>query len=643
MTSSIEDNQSEILSLIKTITPFNFLDDNILNDIVAQAKSAHYAKNSYIFQKGDRSKKTLFLILNGQAKALTTFINEEKVTAVRNRGDFFGVTGLLSDEPYPVSMVAAEALTCLLISQKSFLKALNSSEKFADYFTTDLASRLKDLYKIISAEQNDQPIIEKNILRQRIEDISAKNVVTCLPMDNIRDAAKKMAEARVSSVVVIALNNKPVGIITEKDLVSRVLSADNPNLEAKAHEIMTSDLVTANPNDYTYKALLLMIKHSIKHVIITDEHEILHGIITVKDLVQSQNTGALSIVKQIEYQDSYEGLAELIGEVDQLKQALINERSYASEICALISELYDRITRKVIQMAEKEMVSIGRGAPPTDYCFINMGSAGRKEQFSRSDQDNGIIFKDHLKDSLELTTDYFLTLGNVIVRELARCGFKLCKGEVMANNPCWCLPLSAWKNNVTQWVDKLDPKYIRNMTIFLDYRYVTGNEELYRDLKNYTTRLFRDSKHALLFMAEDDLKHRVPLNLFGRFITEKSGEKRKKMDLKRAVMVHLVDCLRLFALREGIKETNSFERLHRLNDRGIFKPEDAEYIEAAYESLLMFRIRNAIDNIKRGEEPDNLIDLDSLTKKEKFLLKESLLMANRLQSLTAHAFHPQKF
>ncbi len=642
MTSSIQDNKQEIFSLIKTITPFNFLDENILYDIVAQAETVHYPKNSYIFRKGDHSKKTLFLILKGQAKALTTMINEEKITAVRNRGDFFGVTGLLSDEPYPVSMVAAEALTCLLINQKSFLKALSSSEKFADYFTKDLASRLKDLYKTISDEQNDQPIIEKNILRQRIEDISAKNVVTCLPMDNIRNVAKKMVEARVSSVVVIALNNKPVGIITEKDLVSRVISADNPNLEAKAHEVMTSDLITANPKDFTYKALLLMIKHGIKHVIITDEHEILHGIITVKDLVQSQNTGALSIVKQIEYQDTYEGLAEVIGEVDQLKQALINERSYASEICALSSELYDRITRKIIQMAEEEMAAGGWGAPPAGYCFINMGSAGRKEQFSRSDQDNGIIFDDPLRDNIEVTTNYFLTLGTIIVRELANCGFKLCKGEVMANNPCWCLPLSAWKDNVKQWVDKLDPNHIRNMTIFLDYRYVTGKEELYRDLKNYTTRLFQESKHALLFMAEDDIKHRVPLNMFGRFITEKSGEKRKKMDLKRAVMVHLVDCLRLFALREGIKETNSFERIHRLNERGVFKPEDAEYIEAAYESLLMFRIKNTIENMKRGEEPDNLINLDSLTKKEKSLLKESLLMANRLQSLTAHVFHPQK-
>jgi len=212
----------------------------------------------------------------------------------------------------------------------------------------------------------------------------------------------------------------------------------------------------------------------------------------------------------------------------------------------------------------------------------------------------------------------------------------------MANNPHWCRPLSDWKNNLERWVNNLDPEHIRSMTIFLDFRYVFGDEDLYRRLKDYTTRLFREAKHALLFMAEDDLKHRAPLDMFGRFITEKTESGRREIDLKRAVMVHMVDGLRLLALREGIRETNSFERLFRLKERGVFKPDDAEYIEAAYESLMMFRIRAAMQKMRLGQEPDNYINLDQLTKKEKSLLKESLLMVNKLQSLISHTFHAHK-
>ncbi len=634
--------RQDLQALLKTIVPFNFLNDRVLERVISGAVTVHYPAGSYVFRQGEPSKKTLFLILKGRAKAVAALGSEEAVTAVRTRGDFFGVTVLLSDEPYPVSMLADEDLTCLLIKRQSFQEAAGSSDEFAAYFTKDLASRLKDLYKTIASERQTTRLFEQNTLRQRIKDVAVKKVVTCLPMDNICDVAKKMHDAGVSSVIVKGFNNKPTGIITEKDIVGKVLCAGDPSLELKAHQVMTSNLITLRPDDFSYTALLMMMKNKIKHIVVTDEHEILRGIVTVKDLVLSGKSGALSVVKQIEYQDSFADLAQTINEIDRLKQALLNERAYASEICALTSELYDRITRKLINLAEKEMIERGLGPPPAPYCFINMGSAGRKEQFLRTDQDNGIIYADPPEGSRDSYSSYFLALGQIIVRELEKCGFRLCRGEVMANNPDWCRPLPAWKNSLESWVEKLDPDHIRSMTIFLDFRYISGDEELYKNLKDFTTRLFKASKHALLFMAEDDLRHRVPLTMFGGFITEKTGKQCRKIDLKRSVMVHMVDGLRLFALREGIRETNSFERLHRLKERNIFNPDDAEYIEAAYESLMMFRIRSALDQIKLGQEPDNHINLDQLSKKEKQLLKESLLMVNRLQSLTAYTFHARK-
>jgi len=632
----------DLQSLLETTVPFNYLNKKILEEIISEAKIARYPAGSYVFRQQQPSQKTIFLILEGEARAVAAIGGEQTVTAVRQEGDIFGVTVLLSDEPYPVSVLAGKDLTCLLIKQESFHKAVSSSDEFAAYFTKDLASRLKELYHTISSEQEPAYRFEQNTLRQKVKDIAVRNVVTCLPMDNICAVAKKMKEAGVSSVVVKGFNNRPTGIITENDMVTKILCADDPSFELKAHQVMTSNLVTVRPDDFTYTALLLMMKNKIKHVVVTDEHEVLHGIVTVKDLVLSGKSGALSIVKQIEYQDNFTDLAQAINQVDRLKQALLNERAYASEICTLTSELYDRITRKLIVLAEKEMIKNGLGTPPAAYCFINMGSAGRKEQFLRTDQDNGIIYADSPGGDEDTVSAYFLELGAIIVGQLETCGFRRCKGKVMADNPAWCRPISAWKKDMDRWVNRLDPDHIRTMTIFLDFRYLTGDEELFNSLKDYTTRLFRDSKHALLFMAEDDLKHRVPLTMFGRVITEKTGKQQQRLDLKRAVMVHMVDGIRLFSLRAGIRDTNTFDRLNRLKERGIFNPDDAEYIEAAYESLMMFRIRSAIEKMRLGLEPDNYINLDQLSKKEKHLLRESLLMAHRLQSLTAHTFHARK-
>jgi CBS domain-containing protein len=635
-------HKKDIFDILKTITPFSFLNEQILSEIVEKSYQKHYAKDSFIFQEGEHSKQTLFLILEGEAKALARLGSEESVATIRGKGEFFGVTGLLSAEPYPISMVASQALICLLINRDIFQKALASSNKFADYFTKMLASRLKDLYLTFADSRYEEQFFQGQSLRRRVADIAQEKVVTCLPMDKISNVAKKMQEARISSVVVVAFNGKPVGIITEKDLVHKVMATEKPDLDRRAHEVMSGKLITVKPDDFSYQALLMMTKHNIKHIVITDDNDVLHGIITVKDLIRNRNSGALSIIRQIEYQDSFDGLSGLIKEIDQVQQALLTERAFASEICSLTTELYDRITRRVIQIAEIKMTEADWGAPPADYCFINMGSAGRREQYSRTDQDNGIIFADLDGEAAEHAQKYFTTLGEIIVSGLEICGFNRCSGQVMANSSNWCQPLQGWKDSVESWVEQLDPKDIRNMTIFLDYRYLHGETALYENLKDYTTKLFKQSKHALLFMAEDDLRHRVPLNIFGNIITRRTGIKNRKLNLKSEVMVHLVDCIRLFALREGIWETNSFERIHRLKARGVFKPDDAEYIEAAFESLLMIRIHNTVIKTREGYIPDNIIDLGHLENKDKALLKETMLVVNRLQTLTDHAFYVHK-
>lgn len=645
-------SRQEIIRVLSKTMPFSFLGDEPVARIASMARVAHYPAGSFIFREGERSKRTLFLVLEGQARAVAGFGGEEAVTTVRKRGDFFGVTVLLSDEPYPLSMLASEELTCLLIAEDAFQEALTDNSRFADYFTKALATRLKELYRTFSDSNYEKQLVHGQTLRRRVSDLAEKRVITALPMDSIRDVAKKMSAENVSSVVIKAFNDMPVGIITEKDLVKKVLTMETPDLDRRAHEIMSKQLIKVKPEDFTYKALLMMIKHNINHVVVTDEHDVLHGIVTIKDLIRTRNSGALSIVRRIEYQEDYAGVAELIGEVDQVQHALLTERSYASEICALISELYDRITRKVIELAEEEMVREGLGSPPVPYSFINMGSAGRGEQFARTDQDNGIIFADprpaprvhgkatgHDRATEDLAAAYFLTLGAKIVRGLEICGFKRCSGLVMADNPRWCRPLAAWKKSIQTWVDKLDPRDIRDMTIFLDYRHIAGDADLHENLKIFTVKLFQEAKHAQLFLAEDDLKHKVPLNLFRQIITAKTGKKRKKLNLKSTVMVHVVDAIRLFALREGIRETNTFERIHRLKERGIFKTEDAEYFEAAYETLLMFRIRATLEKLRHGEEADNYIEPETLSKKDKNLLKESLLIVGKLQSLTAHTFH----
>ncbi len=486
---------------------------------------------------------------------------------------------------------------------------------------------------------NEESALIKDLpLKKRIAEIMRTPPVICGYMDSVGKIAETMSENDVSSLVVMAPNGAPQGIITEKDLVKRVLTRDPLEIkEIKAHQIMSENLIAVEPNDFSYQALLLMAKHSIKHIVVTREGTLV-GIVTMRDLIRSRQSGALSIVNTIESRYSIEDLSDAVEDIDRMLQALIAERAYASEICLLITEFYDRLTRRIILMAEDEMTA-EHGPPPVKYSFINMGSSGRLEQYSRTDQDNGIIYEDAPEGAdPEEIQRYFLALGEKIVDGLAFCGFEKCEGLVMANNPEWCNSLSAWCQLNKWWIEELHPENIRKMTIFLDFRHICGESELTNRLKAFVSEAYRTANTALLFLAEDDLRHKAPLNVFRQIVTEKGGEHHNQVNLKGTGSVHIVDCIRLFALQDSIQETSTFGRLEALKGGTVLKNDDIEFIEAAHENLMMFRIQEAAEKMSRGEQPNNYINPYLLTKKEQSLLRESFLAVSRLQHLTEKHF-----
>lgn len=209
----------------------------------------------------------------------------------------------------------------------------------------------------------------------------------------------------------------------------------------------------------------------------------------------------------------------------------------------------------------------------------------------------------------------------------------------MASNPFWCRSFNGWRDVITHWIGQLDSENVRMMTIFLDFRHVYGKKSLCDLLKNFVIRSFQKSATVLLFLAKDDLNHRVPLNFFKQIITEKSKEHRNLVNLKSTACVHMVDCLRNFSLREGVLEINTFKRIEELSKRRVFSPDDTEFFATAYETLMMFRIRQSLLQLSRGEQPDNYINPNELSKRDKAALREAFLAVDRLQNLTGHAFY----
>jgi CBS domain-containing protein len=629
----------EVGTFLKGVNPFDILDDDIMNSLASRVEVREYRRGTYIFRQGDPSLQSLFIVASGTAEVVVLNDQDrEVVTGLRQEYMFFGETGFFFEEPYPASVRAATDLVLLVIPYEVFETILAQIPEFSSRLSFMLAERMRTVYQAMTRDSSHFAESAEQSMRRRVSDLMSAPPVSCLVTDEVSVIAAKMTDHNVSSLVVATPEHQPLGIVTEKDLVAKVLARGQYIKRLTASDVMSTNLITIPPEAFYFEALLAMVRKKVKHLIVTEEEKLV-GIVTLRDLIISRSSGALTIVNSIEEKTTIEGLVKASAEIDRMLQALVSERASSQEILQIITEFFDRLTRKIIQVSEREMIEEGYGPPPINYSWINMGSSGRLEQFVKTDQDNGIIYEDVPEEREQEVADYFHLLAEKVVEGLYLCGFAKCKGNVMASNPKWCRSFKAWREAVEHWVNNLDGENIRLLTIFLDFRHIYGKKSLCDLLRNFVARRFQKASTALLYLAKDDLAHRVPINFFKQIVTEKSKEHRNKVNLKGAACVHVVDCLRIFCLREGVIQTNTFERLTALHKRDVFSKDDYELYTAAYESLMMFRIKESLKQLGRGEIPDNYIAPDELSKRDKADLREAFIAADRLQNLTGHTFY----
>jgi len=631
-----------IKEVLDSIPPFSFLPPDLLHMLETKLEMKTYSPGIYVIRQSQDSLKTLFLIVGGSAEVVAVNGNgDEAVIGYRGVGEFFGETGL-TGEQYQASVRVRDQLTCILIPGEIIEQLIGEHSDFAGYLTELLVERMRSLYEEIIHEQifDTSGKLETPLFRKRISDIMSSPVITCAAEDLITDVAGIMEEKNISAVVVTDGDGKPAGLITMADLVHRILARSVTDyLDTTAGRIMNAHVVGVSAESFYADALLAVSRNRVKHLVVTSRGR-LAGIVTLADLIKSRAAGNLKIIHDLESQRDIEGLARIGTEIDTLLNALLAEKAPVREILKIIGEFHERLTRKVIQLCEQDMVNRGYPAVPVEYCWVNTGSAGRREQTIRTDQDNFIIFMDHETKSADSIREYFLKLALLINDGLDRCGFAKCKGNVMASNPQWCKSLGEWEQLVERWVDTVgaDPNSLRQITIMMDFIPVYGEKKLSDALWKKVIKSYGDSPAISHHLTQDDLGSKVPVTIWGGFATEKSGPYKDQINLKNSACIHIVNCTRIFSLKNGITETNTFKRLSELKKKGALKSDEADFVEAAYETLLMFRIRENMKKVNRGEKADNHINPSHLTRQERELLKDAFTATSRLQKLTSSAF-----
>jgi CBS domain-containing protein len=117
----------------------------------------------------------------------------------------------------------------------------------------------------------------------RCRDIMTRDVTTCAPESNLREVADKMEDDNVGSIPVIE-NGRLIGLVTDRDIICRVIAEGKDTRTTTAREAMTADLVTCTPDESIIEAIHKMGEHQIRRIPICDPGGRLQGFISIGDI-----------------------------------------------------------------------------------------------------------------------------------------------------------------------------------------------------------------------------------------------------------------------------------------------------------------------------------------------------------------------
>jgi len=116
-----------------------------------------------------------------------------------------------------------------------------------------------------------------------------REVVVTGPETGIVELAKLMRQFHVGDVVVVEESNglrKPVGIVTDRDLVVEVIAGEVDFAPLRARDVMGGHLLVAREKDSIWETMKLMAAQGIRRVPVVDAHGTLAGILSLDDLLE---------------------------------------------------------------------------------------------------------------------------------------------------------------------------------------------------------------------------------------------------------------------------------------------------------------------------------------------------------------------
>jgi CBS domain-containing protein len=352
------------------------------------------------------------------------------------------------------------------------------------------------------------------------------------------------------------------------------------------------------------------------------ERGALVNIVSERDLFALQRLSLKGLSTRIRAAHDVPTLQRAARDIREFARNLLGQGVQARQLTELISHLNDVLTATLVQLLARE-----HGMDLQRACWLAFGSEGRSEQTIATDQDNGLVFA---SDDAAAERPAWLRFARAVNDALDTCGYPLCKGNVMASNPECCLTADEWRARFAHWIQHGAPEDLLAASIYFDLRPLAGQRDLAQPLRAMLLREPARVPRFIKQVADNALANRAPLDWLGALDT-RGDDGHQWLDLKMRGSALFVEAARLYTLAHGLDASSTRARLIAAAQVLQVPAGEGETWVAAFEFLQMLRLRvQLVDRDVPAERPND-IDVARLNPIDRRVLKESVRVARSLQ------------
>jgi CBS domain-containing protein len=616
---SSPDRAAETAAFLGSRPPFDAVGADDLARIAAATEAETVPQGKTIFSQGAGPVEYLWMVRTGSVEVR----HDGRVLDRLGPGELFGQASMISGLPTGFEARAAEDTVCLRIPADA-VRPLLARPDVLRFVTSSIVS---DESRLVSTAGSEGLAPGAGTIVERAAGTLIRGPAMIRPGDEtIREVAQRMTAAGASAILV--RHGDGFGIVTDSDLRTRVIAAGlSPGAPVSA--VMTEPAYTVGAGRLAGEVLLDMLERNIHHVPVRSADGQVLGVVDDADLMSAQARQPFLLRRAIARAASPAELAVAAAGLDPMIVALRDARVAAEQVAAVRSVVLDALTRRLVELAVA-----AAGDPPVPFTWFVSGSLARREAVPSSDVDSAVAWQDTGVPDAE-ASEYVTGIARTVEDGLRACGLRPDAHGASAANPLFARSVAAWQATARRMAkDPTQQKALVFVSLLTDSRPVwdSGGAGLPAANALWDARGQLDQSDLRRLLAEFALSFRPPTGFLRDFVVEHSGERRGQLDLKHGGITPIVDLARWAGMGAGVASASTLERLRTAAAAGTLDGTEASTLAEAWEFIFALRLDHQVEQVRRGETPDDFINPKQLNPLARSYLREAFRAVASVQA-----------